>query len=41
MRINGSDFTNTFRILSEISKSIDFNERDNEVLDELVSFSAP
>lgn len=41
MRVNGSDFTNTFRILSEISKDINFTDKDNQILEELVSYSAP
>ena len=41
MRVLGSDFTSTFRILSELTKSEEITEKDNQVIEKLVSYSAP
>lgn len=37
----GSDFTNTFRTLSNLTKSNEMTDQDSEALKELISLSAP
>lgn len=41
MQKNGSDFTNTFRTLSMITSSTEWDESDHLAVDLLVSYSAP
>ena len=41
MEVCGSDFTNTFRALSSISKSAELTPTDLQTIEKIASFSAP